>query len=251
MNNHESDKTVLITGASGGIGCATALRFAEEGWNCVIQYNTNAAAASGLSKEIEAHDVKCVVLQCDLTDHQAVCDMVEASRIYAGGFDAMVCCAGISDITLFSDIDPVHWHKVISADLDSVYNCCNAAVKAKISCGMERLESILCVSSVWGVHGASCESAYSAAKAGVIGLVKALAKELGPSGVRVNCVAPGYIDTPMNSCFDEDTVADVIDRTPLCRIGRPEEVASAIHFLSSRDASFITGTVLEVTGGFY
>lgn len=246
-----NNRNVLITGASGGIGSAAALCFAREGWNCALQYLTGEDACIRTAQKARTFGVKAEAIRADVRDYDSVRELIETSRVLTGDLDALVCCAGISDIGLFSDIDAARWRNMMSSDLDSVYNCCHAAVKAKISGGMERLSSIVCVSSVWGVHGASCESSYSAAKAGVIGLVKALAKELGPSGVRVNCAAPGFIGTKMNAWLTEEETADIIDRTPLCRAGRAEEAAEAIYFLASEKASFITGAVLEVTGGFY
>lgn len=247
---HQS-KTVLITGASGGIGTAAAVCFAREGWNCALQYHTNAGNAVAAAEKAREYGVKAEPIKADVRDYNSVRELIETARILTGGISSLVCCAGISDIGLFGDITPERWRSMMSSDLDSVYNCCHAAVKQRISGSMEELESIVCVSSVWGIHGAACESAYSAAKAGVIGLTKALAKELGPMSVRVNCVAPGFIDTLMNEWLSDEEREDIIDRTPLCRAGKPEEAAEAIYFLSSERSSFITGAVLEVTGGFY
>ncbi len=242
---------VLITGASGGIGQATAEQFAREGWNVAVQCHNGVEQARELSARLEAMGARTAVIQCDISDYEQCVSMVETARVYLGDINALVNNAGIADIRTFSDITPDKWRGMLDVNLTGVYNCTHALVKAMVSGGMEGLRSIVNVTSVWGVYGASCESHYSAAKSGVIGLTKALAKELGVSGVRVNAVAPGVIDTRMNEWLDEEEMGEIIERTPLMRVGRPEEVAQAIYFLAGEGASFITGAVLEVTGGFY
>ena len=172
--------------------------------------------------------------------------MVSLCKYHGGGLDVLVNNAGIDFYGTFEETTPEIWDSVIKTNLTGVYNAIYAALPEL----KETRGKIINVSSVWGVQGGSCEAAYSASKAGVIGLSKALSKELGLSGITVNCVAPGYTDTEMNARFDEKTVADIIDRTPLSRIGTVDDVAEAVLWLASDKASFVTGAVINVDGGF-
>lgn len=242
-----SKKTALVTGASGGIGKAIALALAAEGYDIGVHYNRSRESAEELVKQIEEMGRNAVALCADVADIKQVETMVESARICLGDIDLLVNCAGIADIRLFTDISPAQWERMMGVDLTGTYNCCRLTAPMMIK---KRSGCIINISSVWGIYGASCEVHYSAAKAGVIGLTQALAKELGPSCVRVNCVAPGYIETEMNSEFDSAAVEDVIDRTPLGRTGTPQDIADAVVFLASDKASFITGVTLPVTGGF-
>lgn len=231
-------KAVLITGASGGIGAAAVKKFAHEGWRVFAHYNTNEEAATALQKEYGA-----IPLQADLTDPDAVSALFEK----VGALDALVTCAGAASQKLFTDVTVEEFHKLMDANFTSAFLCCQAASRGMISAHKGK---IVTVSSIWGMTGASCEVVYSAAKSAVIGMTKALAKELGPSGICVNCVAPGVIDTPMNAHLSPDTMRSLSDDTPLCRIGTPDEAASAIYFLASAEADFITGQVISPNGGF-
>ncbi len=242
---NEKIKVALVTGGSGGIGRAAALALGRNGWRVAVHYNTNRAAAQETAEAIIAAGSQAVAVQADVTDMAAVERMCEDTRICLGGLDALVNNAGVADIVPFADITPQRWRRMMSADLDGVYNCCKAALPY-----LTDGSSIVNVSSVWGLYGASCEVHYSAAKAGIIGLTSALAKELGPSGIRVNCVAPGVIDTEMNRSLDADALRELEEYTPLGRMGTPEEVAAVIAFLLSEGASFITGATIPVTGGF-
>ena len=242
-----SRKIALVTGASGGIGRAAALALVEAGYDIGVHYCNNREKAEEVSALIAEMGRRSVTLCADVSDRKQVETMIEAARICLGEIDLLVNCAGIADIRLFTDTTAQHWERMIGVNLTGTYNCCRLTAPMMISRGSG---CIINMSSVWGIYGASCEVHYSAAKSGIIGLTQALAKELGPSGIRVNCIAPGYIETEMNSGFDEDTVADVTDRTPLGRTGKPEDVAQAVVFLASDNASFITGATLPVTGGF-
>lgn len=241
----KKSRVALVTGGSGGIGRAAAMALGAAGWRVAVHYNTNRQAAQNISDTIIAAGSQAIAVQADVTDLEAVQRMCEDVRICLGGLDLLVNNAGVADIVPFADITPERWRRMMSADLDGVYNCCKAALPY-LGSG----SSIINVSSVWGLYGASCEVHYSAAKAGVIGLTTALAKELGPSGIRVNCVAPGVIDTEMNRFIDADALRELEQFTPLGRMGRPEEVAAVIAFLASDGASFITGATIPVTGGF-
>ena len=241
------DRKVLITGASRGIGAAAARAFARQGWNVAIQYQNRADLAQALVRELTALGGKAVALQADVSDPAQVVELMERTVAQLGGLDALVCNAGVAlPQQLLTDTTPEQWRALMGVDLDGVFHCVRAAIPHFVR---QHSGSIVTVSSMWGVTGGSCEVPYSAAKAGVIGLTKSLAKELGPSGIRVNCVAPGVIATDMNAHLSDEDMAVLGEETPLGRIGQPEEVAKAIRFLAGEEASFITGQVLCVDGG--
>ena len=239
--------TVLITGASRGIGRACALAFAKAGYRVAIHYHQSATQAESLVQQLRELGCDAACFRADIGDSAQVQALVQAATDFLGHIDVLVCSAGIALQKLFTDTTDADWQRVIGTDLSGVFYACRAVLPGMIFRGSGR---IITVSSVWGVQGASCEVAYSAAKAGVIGLTKALAKEVGPSGITVNCVAPGVIDTDMCACFDEDTKTALAEETPLGRLGSPTDVAESILFLSSPAAGFITGQVLGVDGGF-
>ena len=239
-------KHVLITGASRGIGAAAARVFASEGWNVALNYCRSRDQALSLAAELSAGGVEAVALEGDVSDPDQASALVEAAASM-GPLDALVCCAGIAlPQQLLTDTTDQQWRQVMGVDLDGVFYTMRAACPHMVR---RQRGSIVTVSSMWGITGGSCEAAYSAAKAGVIGLTKAMAKELGPSHIRVNCVAPGVIDTDMNGHLTAQDLAALAEETPLGRIGQPEEVARAICFLEGEEASFITGQVLPVDGG--
>lgn len=238
---------VLITGASRGIGAAAARLFAREGWNAALNYNTGREAAERLASELSGLGVRTIPLRADVSDPAQAERLVREAEGTLGPLDALVCGAGIAlPQQLLTDTADEQWRRVTSVDLDGVFYTLRAAIPGMVR---QKRGSIVTVSSMWGVTGGSCEAPYSAAKAGVIGLTKALARELGPSNIRVNCVAPGVIKTEMNSHLSQSDLAALGEETPLGRIGAPEEAAQAIYFLASGRASFITGQVLRVDGG--
>ena len=239
-------KHVLITGASRGIGAATARVFAAEGWNVALNYCRSRDQALSLAAELSAGGVEAVALEGDVSDPDQANALVEAAAAI-GPLDALVCCAGIAlPQQLLTDTTDRQWRQVMGVDLDGVFYTMRAACPHMVR---RQKGSIVTVSSMWGITGGSCEAAYSAAKAGVIGLTKAMAKELGPSHIRVNCVAPGVIDTEMNAHLSQADMDALGEETPLGRIGRAEEVARAIFYLASDQSAFVTGQVLPVDGG--
>lgn len=239
-------KTVLITGASGGIGTTTACLFAEKGYNVVINYNNSERQARLLQKTLTEHGAKSICVGANVSYPSEVNSMIKQAEYAFGGIDVLVNNAGISQIKQIQDITDNDWHEMIATNLTGVFNCARAVVPNMIR---NKSGAIINVSSMWGITGASMETHYSAAKAGVIGFTKALAKELGPSGIRVNCVAPGVIETNMNRNITLEAVEQLSEETPLGRLGSPIEVAEAIYFLASEQASFITGQVISPNGG--
>ena len=240
-------KSVIITGASRGIGKACALIFAENGYDLLLCYQSREEEAKAVAREAEAFGVRAKVFQMNMESLSDCRRTVAKAMMEFGGIDALVCNAGISLPVLFTQTTEEEYDRVFSVNTKGVFFLSQAAAKEMISAGKG---AIVNVSSMWGVAGASGEVAYSASKAAVIGLTKALAKELAPSGLRVNCVAPGVTDTEMNACYDEDAMEALSERTPLGRIADPREIAEAIFFLASEKASFITGQTLTADGGF-
>ena len=237
-------KTALVTGGSRGIGAAVCRRLAEDGFRVVVHFNRSREKAEALARELtEKTGLPHLALPAELAERAQV---EELFRV-AGPVDVLGNNAGVAQQKLFTDITEDDWRRMFAVDVDGVFRCCQCALPHMIH---EKSGCIINIASIWGEIGASCEVHYSAAKAAVIGLTKALAKELGPSHIRVNCVSPGVIDTEMNAMFDKETMRDLCESTPLGRIGSPEDIAAAVSFLASDAASFITGQTLSVNGLF-
>lgn len=241
------NKTVLVTGASGGIGSACARLFADKGYKVAVHCRKNKAAAEELTNELRSKGCEAVCVCADLSDDAQVKAMFSEIRNTLGDVEILINNAGVAQQKLFTDTTRADYDFLFGANLLSAINCSREALKSMIAA---HSGSIVNVSSMWGISGASCEVLYSASKAALIGFTKALAKEAGPSNIRVNCVAPGVVDTKMNANLSSEDIENLSDETPLCRIGKPEEIANAVVFLATQDASFVTGQILSVDGGF-
>ena len=232
---------VLITGGSRGIGAACVRRFSLRGDRVVFFYRNADTAAAALASECGAEAIRV-----DVSDPTAVKDAVMRVGKLLGGIDVLVNNAGVAQIKQICDISDTDWQTVLGTNLSGAFYLCREVSRYMVA---QKYGRIVNVGSMWGKVGASCEVHYSAAKAGLRGMTMALAKELGPSGITVNCVEPGVIDTDMNAMLDDETRRQLCDETPLCRMGSADEVARAIAFLASDDAAFITGQILGVDGG--
>lgn len=239
-------QVAFVTGGSRGIGRAIVRRLAADGYAVAINCVKEVAAANALRDELNTMGYTATVFQGDVADPQQVADMAQAVQQQLGEVSVLVNNAGIAQQKLFTDITPQEWRRMMAVHVDGAYHTCRAFLPAMLR---RHDGCIINISSMWGQTGGSCEVHYSTAKAALIGLTKALAKEVGPAGVRVNCVAPGVIRTDMMAGFDEDTCCQLAEDTPLCRLGTPEDVANAVSFLVSDQAAFITGQILAPNGG--
>ena len=238
----ENGRCVLISGGDRGIGAAAAQAFYAAGYRVAVLYHQNAEAAARLEKALPG----CTVVQCDVAS-RASCELAFHTVEQAlGHVDVLVCNAGIAQQKLFTDITPEEWQRMLDVNLSGAFHLCQLALPGMIH---RKAGRILTVSSMWGQTGGSCEVHYSAAKAGLIGLTKALAKEEGPSGVTVNCVAPGVIDTDMMAAFTAEDKAALAEETPVGRLGSAAEVAALLVYLAGENAGYITGQVFGVNGG--
>ena len=235
-------KKIIVTGGSRGIGRACVELFSKHGCDVAFIYCSNDDAADDCADETGAFAIKA-----DLSDPSEAEWAYNKAVEYLGGVDVLVNNAGISESGLITDVTDEMWHHVMDTNLSSAFY-----MSRLVSREFVRQQSgvIINIGSVWGRVGASCEAVYATSKAGLRGLTLSMAKELGPSGVRVNCVEPGVIDTDMNACYDEDDIAALCEETPLFRIGDPSEVAELVYFLASEKASFITAQIIGVDGGF-
>ena len=241
-------KTALITGASRGIGAATAAAFAREGYRVVINYLTQHEAAAKLKAKLEAEGAEVMTISADVSDKAQVDAMIRQIEETFGTVDVLVNNAGIAiPLTRLEDYPEENWDRIFNTNIKSMYNCTKAVLPGMIA---KKSGAIVNVSSIWGITGGCEEVPYSATKGAVVLMTRSLAKEVGPDGIRVNCVAPGVIETDMNAWQTPESRAVIYAATPLRRFGQPEEIAEAILFLGSDRASFITGQVLSPNGGY-
>ena len=236
-------KTVLINGGSRGIGAELVRAFGKNGYNVAFTYHRSKDAAEALARETGA-----LAIAADSASREAVAAAVKTAEKRLAPIDVLINNAAVSSLMLFTDIDDGTWQRMLDVNLSAPFYYSRAVLPHMIR---EKWGRIINIVSMWGETGASCEVHYSATKAGLIGMTKALAKEVGPSGITVNAVSPGLIRTDMNAAIDEESLRDIVEATPVSRIGEAEDVASAVLFLAGEDASFITGDVLRVNGGFF
>lgn len=242
MNN----KVALVTGGARGIGKAICRSLANDGFKIAINYNKSENEAEALKNELSSV-TEVEIFRCDVSDSDAVKEMFSEISRKLGDVNVLVNNAGVAEQVLFTDITDEAWQRMINTNLSGAFYCSREALKKMIN---EKTGVIINIASMWGEVGASMEVHYSTAKAGLIGMTKALAKEVGLSGVRVNAVSPGVVLTDMMSAFSESDKEALKDETPLNSLGTPEDVADAVSFLVSDKAKFITGQVLSVNGGF-
>ncbi len=239
-------KSALITGASRGIGRAAALRLAADGYAVAVNYKNSEEKARAVVDEIRSEGGVAMSVCADVSSPSDIKRMTEKVLSEFSGVDVLVNNAGISRTGLVTDVTVDEWNIISDTMIRGTFLCTQKILPSMIA---KKSGSIINISSIWGICGASCEVAYSTAKAAVIGFTKALSKEVGPSGIRVNCIAPGVIDTDMNRCHSEDVMRELAEETPLGRIGTPEDIANLISFLASAEASFITGQIITADGG--
>lgn len=236
------NKVVFITGGSRGIGACAVREFRSRGFDVIFTYCNSEDKALELAKECQ-----CTYIYCDVSSSESVNKAIDTVTSMYGGIDILINNAGIDEFSLATDITDEMWHKMIDTNLSGAFFACRRVLPQMIA----RKDGVIVnVSSMWGQVGASCEVHYSVSKAGLIGLTKALAKEVGPSNIRVNCVCPGVIDTDMNSHLTDDDINALKTDTPLGKIGKPEDVVNTILFLCSEKSAFITGQIFGVNGGY-
>ncbi len=239
--------TAFISGASRGIGRAAALKLASLGYDLALNYHTNYEAAQNVQHEAQKYGVKVLLLAGDIADENNVREMFRKIGETFGGADVVVNNASFAEQLMFQDITYEKWRRMFAVTVDGAFFTVQNALPHMLH---EKRGRIINISSMWGEVGASCEVHYSAAKGALIAMTKALAKELGPSGITVNCITPGVIDTEMNAHLSAEDLAELCEETPLGRLGSPDDIAETVAFLASAEAGFITGQIIGVNGGF-
>lgn len=241
------ERTAFITGGSRGIGRAVVRRLAAEGYAVGIDCLQARRQAEELAEEIRAQGGRALAVQADVADRAAITAAIAQVEAALGPVSLLVNNAGIARQHQFQDIGEDFWRRIFAVNVDGAFHTIQAVLPPMIH---EKAGCIVNISSIWGLRGASCEAAYSATKAAIIGLTRSLAMELAPSGIRVNCVAPGVIRTDMVEVLGQETLQSLAEETPMGRLGTPEDIAAAVAFLAGESAGFITGQVLTADGGF-
>ncbi len=240
-------KTVLVTGASGGIGKAICLEFAKTGYNVALCYNKSENEAKSLENEIANFNKNVMSIKCDLADETQIKNMIKAVNERFGGVDILVNNAGFSSIKMLCDVSENEWDKTFDVNVKSAFMCINEVSPYMVH---NKWGRIINIASVWAHMGSACEAHYCASKSALLGLTKALSKEFALSGITVNCVSPGLIDTKMNAHLTDEEMSQVLSEIPMGRIGKPEDVANAVLFLAHEKSSYITGQTICVDGGW-
>ncbi len=241
------EQAALVTGSSRGIGRAVALELARRGYHVCVNYLHQREAALETTARIESMGMHAIAVQADVADRAAVERMAEAARAGLGPISLLVNNAGIAPYGLFQDTQDDVWERTLAVNLTGARNAALAVLPHMLD---QKRGCIVNISSIWGLRGASCEVAYACTKAAIVGLTRSLALELAPSGIRVNCVAPGCIDTDMVRALGPETRQMLVEETPLGRLGTPEDIANAVAFFAQDSSSFLTGQVLTADGGF-
>ena len=241
------NKVALITGGAKGIGKTTATLFAANDYTVVVNYNTSKNSAEEFITYLNENNYSGMIVNADVSDRKQVDSMVEKVLETYGHIDILINNAGIAQQKLFTDISENEWSRMFSVNVNGIFHTCQSVLPNMLA---RKSGKIINISSVWGIVGASCEVHYSAAKAAVIGLSKALAKEVGPSNISVNCVAPGVVDTGMIADLNKNEIQDLIEQTPLQKLGTADDIAELLLYLASEKADFITGQVISPNGGF-
>lgn len=239
-------KTVLVTGSSRGIGKAIALAFGRAGCNVVLNASKSIVQLEETKTLLEKQNIPTLALLADVSDYETCRELFAEIEKKFGSVDILVNNAGISHIGLFTDMTPAQWQRILSVNLESALNCTHLAVPSMVH---KKNGVIINISSMWGEVGASCEAVYSASKGAINAFTKAMAKELGPSNIRVNAISCGVIDTEMNACFSQEERQTLAEEIPLMRFGKPEEVGDLAVFLASQRAKFLTGKIITLDGG--
>lgn len=245
MNN--KNKVVLVTGSSSGIGLGIAIEFAQNGYDIAVHYNNNKDSGEKLAVELhKKYGVSTFPISFDISNNTAVIEGICQIEKNLGKIDVLVNNAGISQQKLFTDITEDDWDNLFSVNVKGAYLVTKAVLPSMIN---KKSGKIINISSIWGMVGGACEVHYSASKSAIIGFTKALAKEVAPSGITVNCIAPGVISTPMNSYLSQETMDLLIEETPVGKLGTPEDVARVAVFLADDKSDFLTGQLISPNGG--
>jgi len=238
-------KTVIVTGGSRGIGAALVKELAKCKYNVVLNYNNSEEAAIKIQKELEEQNIRIEIFKADVSKREEVRKLVQFTLDKYKGIDVLINNAGIDQIKPFMDITDEDWNKMLQVNLNSVFYCCQEVLENMIH---NKKGCIINISSIWGIKGASCEVHYSASKAAIDGLTKALAKEMGPSNIRVNSIAPGIIETDMNKELTNEDLKEIINQIPLGRIAKPEEITKSVKWLIEDE--YVTGQIISIDGGW-